>query len=352
MIPDRILAGHFLSSMPSAQHAYADRVEGSEPHPVGCAADQLRHAVEHFARRLVGEGDGQDLRRAGLAGEQQMGDAGGEYPGLPGAGAGQHQKRPTGMGDGMALFVVQPLQMGRGRNGAPRRQGIGRNGVICDFERIGGRRHAPSYSNRGGGRLSLRLWTRVVRGGGVRMARGLNGSANGAGHWPPPGDEGVVARTPGGGSNLPPAVVAALPAVVGVKTTIPESRRSAQTLGTEREGHGILGYDYESGFGLVRTETPMRLTPLRFGDSDSRSRRSEAYVAGLGGEKATLKVKVAGRREFAGYWEYLLDSAIFTVPAYPLWGGSALIGRDGELLGVGSLLVQEALGGRRWGARL
>ncbi len=66
--------------------------------------------------------------------------------------------------------------------------------------------------------------------------------------------------------------------------------------------------------------------------------RSEAYVAGVGGDKATLKVKVAGRREFAGYWEYLLDNAIFTVPAYPQWGGSALIGMDGDLLGVGSLL--------------
>lgn len=210
------------------------------------------------------------------------------------------------------------------------------------------------------------------------MARGLNGSANGAGHWPPPGEEGVVARTPSGG-NLPLRVSEALSGVVGVKTTIPENRRSAQTLGTEREGHGILiddkglvltigylimeadtvtitdidgnemaahivGSDYESGFGLVRTETPARLKPLRFGDSDSLSLRSEAYVAGLGGEKAALKVKVAGRREFAGYWEYLLDNAIFTVPAYPLWGGSALIGLDGELLGVGSLLVQEALG--------
>jgi S1-C subfamily serine protease len=167
--------------------------------------------------------------------------------------------------------------------------------------------------------------------------------------------------------------------VVGLKTTIPTNRRSAQTLGSEREGHGVLvgddglivtigylimeadtvtitdidgiehaayivGYDYESGFGLVRTEQPLDITPMRFGESDSLELRSEAYVAGLGGEKATLKVKVAGRREFAGYWEYLLDNAIFTVPAYPLWGGSALIGQDGTLLGVGSLLVQEALG--------
>ena len=69
----------------------------------------------------------------------------------------------------------------------------------------------------------------------------------------------------------------------------------------------------------------MQHRPLRFGDSDTLTLRSEAYVAGLGGAKSTLKIKVAGRREFAGYWEYLLDNAIFTVPAFPMWGGSALI---------------------------
>lgn len=210
------------------------------------------------------------------------------------------------------------------------------------------------------------------------MARGLNGSANGSGHWFG-SQEGVEARRPGSDSNLPDEVLMALPAVVGLHSTIPESRRSAQTLGSEREGHGVVidrlglvltigylimeadtvtikdsdghempasvvGYDYESGFGLVRTAVPMPVRPLAFGDSDSLLLRSEAYVAGVGGEKATLKVKVAGRREFAGYWEYLLDNAIFTVPAYPLWGGSALIGLDGSLLGIGSLLVQEALG--------
>jgi len=209
------------------------------------------------------------------------------------------------------------------------------------------------------------------------MARGVNGSVNGAGHVPT-GREGVEARLPGV-SNLSPAVSGALPAVVGLRATIPKDRRSAQSLGTEREGHGVLiddkglvvtigylimeadsvaitdidgnewpayivGYDYESGFGLVRTEQPIGQQPMRFGDSDVLELRSEAYAAGLGGEKAVLKVKVAGRREFAGYWEYLLDHAIFTVPAYPVWGGSALIGADGTLLGIGSLLVQEALG--------
>jgi serine protease Do len=210
------------------------------------------------------------------------------------------------------------------------------------------------------------------------MARGMNGSANGSSQWH--GDErGVEARRPGSESNLPPEIVDVLPAVVGLHTTIPEDRRSAQSLGSEREGHGIVidgdglvltigylimeaetitvtdsegravpasivGSDYESGFGLVRTRRPMPVKPMLFGDSDQLALRSEAYVAGAGGEKATLKVKVAGRREFAGYWEYLLDNAIFTVPAYPLWGGSALVGMDGTLMGVGSLLVQEALG--------
>ena len=209
------------------------------------------------------------------------------------------------------------------------------------------------------------------------MARGLNGFANGASNWLS-GQTGVETGQPGG-SSLPPAVVDVLGAVVGVETTIPQNRRSAQTLGSEREGHGIViddeglvltigylimeashititdidgrafpasivGYDYESGFGLVRTNVVPGIKPMPFGDSDALTLRTEAFVAGLGGEKAALKVKVAGRREFAGYWEYLLDNAIFTVPAYPLWGGSALIGADGRLLGVGSLLVQEALG--------
>ena len=124
------------------------------------------------------------------------------------------------------------------------------------------------------------------------MARGLNGSANGSSQWH--GNErGVEARKPGDESNLPPEVADALPAVVGVHTTIPEDRRSAQTLGSEREGHGIViddeglvvtigylimeadtitvtdiegrslpasivGYDYESGFGLIRTRACRR----------------------------------------------------------------------------------------------
>src|SRR4029079_7390202 len=102
--------------------------------------------------------------------------------------------------------------------------------------------------------------------------------------------------------------------------------------------------DSEGGFGWVRTRRPLPVKPMPFGDSDQLALRSEAYVAGVGGEEAQLKVHGAWPRELAGYWEYLLDNAIFTVPAYPLWGGSALVGMDGTLLGVGSLPGQEALG--------
>src|SRR5580698_7638089 len=151
------------------------------------------------------------------------------------------------------------------------------------------------------------------------MARGLNGSANGSGNGAGHGSsrgmgEGIEAVQPGS-SSLPADVLDVLPAVVGVHTTIPENRRSAKTLGSEREGHGtiiddeglivtigylimeadtvtitdndgrelpatIVGYDYESGFGLVRTTVPPKVKPMRLGDSDSLALRSEAYVGG------------------------------------------------------------------------
>jgi hypothetical protein len=138
-----------------AQHAHADGVEGAEPHAVGRAADQMRDAVEHFARRLVGEGDGQDVRRPGAPGNQQMGDPRGQHARLAGAGAGQHQQRPTLVHDGLALLLVQTVEVGRRHDGAARRLWISRLGIVGDFKRIGGGRHAASYSNRGGRRLSF-----------------------------------------------------------------------------------------------------------------------------------------------------------------------------------------------------
>jgi S1-C subfamily serine protease len=60
----------------------------------------------------------------------------------------------------------------------------------------------------------------------------------------------------------------------------------------------------------------------------------------------TLKAKIIAKREFAGYWEYVLDEAIFTAPAHPQWGGAALVAMNGKLIAIGSLLIQEVLAGQ------
>ncbi|MFQ5851880.1 MAG: S1C family serine protease [Candidatus Binatia bacterium] len=172
-----------------------------------------------------------------------------------------------------------------------------------------------------------------------------------------------------------------LAAIVRVRSDVPADARTAPTLGTEREGSGvvidsggliltigylileamgaevggpggkpinanIVGYDHNTGFGLLRATRPLGVTPMKFGKSSAVRERDEVLVASHGGPDSVQAAIVASRREFAGYWEYLLENAIFTVPPHPNFGGAALIGRDGRLLGIGSLLVQDAVPGR------
>lgn len=181
---------------------------------------------------------------------------------------------------------------------------------------------------------------------------------------------------------LSDAVKAALPSVVTLKTTVPREARSARNLGTEREGHGVVidddglvltvgylvleansveivensgrrasamvvAYDNDSGFALVRTAIPLKVKPVSFGDSDALKQRDSVVIAGAGGEEKALRGLVADRRQFAGYWEYLLDNAIFTVPPYHNWGGAALLDEQGALMGIGSLQVPDAYRGGR-----
>ena len=211
------------------------------------------------------------------------------------------------------------------------------------------------------------------------MARGLNGSANGTGHWPT-GREGVEARMPGQSSNLPPAIADVLPAVVGLKTTIPENRRSAQTLGSEREGHGIVidddGLIVTIGYLIMEADTVtitdiegnelaglhrgLRLRKrLRAGAHrraaapSSRCRsaiptrctlRSEAYVAGLAARRRRSRSRspAAASSRATGN----TCSTTRSSPCRPIRCGAdrRWSAPDGALLGVGSLLVQEALG--------
>jgi S1-C subfamily serine protease len=167
----------------------------------------------------------------------------------------------------------------------------------------------------------------------------------------------------------------ALASLVTLEADVPDDAFTAETLGTRREGNGVvirpdglvltigyliaeasevlltgengqavpahpIAYDYETGFGLVQALQPLGLPALPLGDSRRARPGVEVVVAGAGGRAAAVSGQVVARQEFAGYWEYLLEDAIFTAPAHPHWGGTALIGPGGDLLGIGSLQLQ------------
>jgi S1-C subfamily serine protease len=171
----------------------------------------------------------------------------------------------------------------------------------------------------------------------------------------------------------------ALLSVVGLRSSVPDDAFTAATLGTERAGSGaviredglvltigyliteaetvwlssadgraipghVLAYDQETGFGLIQALGRLDLPALPLGDASTLRLEEPVLVAAGGGRHHAIKSVVVARQEFAGYWEYLLESAIFTAPAHPFWGGTALIGPDGALLGIGSLHVQQATG--------
>jgi S1-C subfamily serine protease len=167
----------------------------------------------------------------------------------------------------------------------------------------------------------------------------------------------------------------ALGALVGLRALVPADAFTAETLGTERTGNGVLirdgvvltigyliteaetiwlhlgdgravpghvlAYDQETGFGLVQALARVELPALSIGHSKTAKIGDQVVVAGAGGRKHSVVARVVAKQEFAGNWEYVLDEAIFTAPAHPFWGGTAMIGRGGELLGIGSLQVQQ-----------
>ena len=170
-----------------------------------------------------------------------------------------------------------------------------------------------------------------------------------------------------------------LRSIVGVRSLVPEDAFTATTLGTRREGSGVvirddglvltigyliteaeevwltshdgrvvpahaLAYDQETGFGLVQALAPLGLSGLDFGDAAQAKVGDPVVLAdGLG---QSVQANIVTKQEFAGYWEYLLDEAIFITPAHPSWGGAALVGMDGKLLGIGSLRLQMSQGGQ------
>jgi len=105
----------------------------------------------------------------------------------------------------------------------------------------------------------------------------------------------------------------------------------------------VIAYDFTTGFGLLRSSQAPPVKPIAFGDSSTVQTREPVLIVGFDGVAPAF---VVSRRAFAGYWEYLLDEAIYTAPATVNWQGAALINKDGKLLGVGSLAVGDALGVR------
>jgi S1-C subfamily serine protease len=102
-----------------------------------------------------------------------------------------------------------------------------------------------------------------------------------------------------------------------------------------------LGYDQATGFGLVQALGRLDLPVVPFGESAGAELGSRVIMAGSGGRHHSLATRIVAKQEFAGYWEYVLDEAIFTAPAHPFWGGAALIDAAGSLIGIGSLQVEQ-----------
>jgi S1-C subfamily serine protease len=87
------------------------------------------------------------------------------------------------------------------------------------------------------------------------------------------------------------------------------------------------------------------VVPIKLGQSSTVKVGDPVLIAGHGGTDTAIAGRVISRKEFAGYWEYLLDEAIFTAPAYTNFGGAALINPEGQLLGIGSLFSQLTISG-------
>jgi S1-C subfamily serine protease len=172
----------------------------------------------------------------------------------------------------------------------------------------------------------------------------------------------------------------ALSSVVGLHSIIPADAFTADTLGVERAGNGVLiddglvltigyliteadtvwlhlgdggvvqghalGFDQETGFGLVQALGSIDLPSLEIGSSKAAEVGERIVVGGAGGRTRSLAGRIAAKQEFAGYWEYVLDEAIFTYPAHPNWGGTALISGEGKLIGIGSLQLERAREGK------
>ena len=163
-------------------------------------------------------------------------------------------------------------------------------------------------------------------------------------------------------------------AMVSITAHIPEDAMSAGLLGTERVGHGVriredgliatigyvvheaenvwvgtrttvvpgvvVGYDFDSGFALVKPTLPLHGPRMEIGTADLLSVGDSVAVMSSGGTDQVIESYIVAKQEFAGRWEYVLDQALFTSPAHESWSGAALVDSEGRLCGLGSLVIQ------------
>ncbi len=170
-----------------------------------------------------------------------------------------------------------------------------------------------------------------------------------------------------------------LSGVVRVRTFINPEGRTVETLGKQRTGSGVviddsglvvtigylmveaysaevvtqdnrtikaevLGYDHDTGFGLLKALSPLNVRPFALGKSGDLKEREPVLAASWGGIDGVAPALVGAKREFAGGWEYLIEDAIFTTPPHNDWSGAALINKEGKLVGVGALIITDITG--------
>jgi len=165
--------------------------------------------------------------------------------------------------------------------------------------------------------------------------------------------------------------------IVSIHTSVPSDARTAASLGIKREGNGvaiddthiltigyiiieaekieielpdgrrfpatIVGYDHTSGFGIIKSVVPIKFNPLPLGNSDIINSDEDLLILPALERGVGSIVRSVSRRPFAGWWEYFLESPIYTVPANGLWAGAPILNQNGEILGIGSLFVSEAI---------
>ena len=173
----------------------------------------------------------------------------------------------------------------------------------------------------------------------------------------------------------------AINSVVKVRTSIPAAAFTADVLGTERIGSGVLinnsgliltvgylvteaetvwlttnlnqsipghvvAYDQSSGLGLVQALGSLDIDASELDSSDLVTVNDDIFFISYGGIEHSLCSKISRIDEFAGYWEYLLEAAIYTSPPHPQWGGAAVFNKKGHIIGIGSLFLQEIFEGQ------